>query len=129
MENNEIIYQSSNGELMHWGVKGQRWGVRRYQNPDGSLTSLGKKRRGQSSDKPSKTKEEKQAAKQAKKQAALEAARKKTAEKLEKTRSAIERARAKRILKQEKNELKKLNKKLEQEKQAEKITVSLRKSF
>ena len=25
-------------ELMHFGVKGQRWGVRRYQNPDGSLT-------------------------------------------------------------------------------------------
>ena len=30
--------------LYHHGVKGQRWGVRRYQNPDGSLTALGKKR-------------------------------------------------------------------------------------
>lgn len=30
--------------LMHYGVKGQRWGVRRYQNPDGSLTEAGKKR-------------------------------------------------------------------------------------
>ena len=29
--------------LMHHGVKGQRWGVRRYQNEDGSLTSAGKK--------------------------------------------------------------------------------------
>ena len=32
--------------LMHYGIKGQKWGVRRYQNPDGTLTELGKKRRG-----------------------------------------------------------------------------------
>lgn len=31
-------------ELMHYGVKGMRWGVRRYQNADGTLTSAGKKR-------------------------------------------------------------------------------------
>ncbi len=31
-------------ELYHHGVLGQRWGVRRYQNKDGSLTALGKKR-------------------------------------------------------------------------------------
>lgn len=30
--------------LIHYGVKGQKWGVRRYQNKDGSLTSAGKKR-------------------------------------------------------------------------------------
>lgn len=31
-------------ELYHHGVKGQKWGVRRYQNADGSLTPLGKKK-------------------------------------------------------------------------------------
>lgn len=35
---------TSNGELYHWGVKGQKWGVRRYQNKDGSLTAAGRKR-------------------------------------------------------------------------------------
>lgn len=33
-----------NNELQHWGVKGMKWGVRRYQNKDGSLTPAGKKR-------------------------------------------------------------------------------------
>lgn len=36
--------------LYHHGVKGQRWGVRRYQNPDGSLTALGKKRLSKNGD-------------------------------------------------------------------------------
>ena len=34
----------NNAELYHHGVKGQRWGIRRYQNKDGSLTAYGKKR-------------------------------------------------------------------------------------
>ena len=34
----------SENELYHWGVKGMRWGVRRYQNKDGTLTPAGKKR-------------------------------------------------------------------------------------
>lgn len=31
-------------ELYHHGIKGQKWGVRRFQNPDGSLTAAGRKR-------------------------------------------------------------------------------------
>lgn len=33
-----------NNELYHHGIKGMKWGVRRYQNKDGSLTPKGKKR-------------------------------------------------------------------------------------
>ena len=37
-----MLYYST--ELSHYGVKGQKWGVRRFQNPDGSLTDKGYKK-------------------------------------------------------------------------------------
>ena len=35
-----------NDYLAHYGVKGQKWGVRRYVNPDGTLTEEGKRKYG-----------------------------------------------------------------------------------
>lgn len=40
-EEQEMIHGS---ELTHHGILGQKWGVRRFQNPDGTLTEAGKKR-------------------------------------------------------------------------------------
>lgn len=37
-------------ELQHWGIKGMKWGKRRYQNSDGSLTEAGKKRYNKEAD-------------------------------------------------------------------------------
>lgn len=38
------IQPSYKDSLAHHGIKGQKWGVRRYENYDGTLTSSGKKR-------------------------------------------------------------------------------------
>ena len=55
------------GELYHHGVKGQKWGIRRYQNHDGSLIKSGKKHSAKVSDFLSKYKEKTAAKKFAKK--------------------------------------------------------------
>ena len=44
--NSTIKYVGVDGGeyLVHFGILGQKWGVRRFQNPDGTLTEAGKKR-------------------------------------------------------------------------------------
>lgn len=41
-------YYLTNNELYHFGIKGQKWGLRRYQNFDGSYTQAGLERYGRS---------------------------------------------------------------------------------
>ena len=41
------IYYVVPNELYHHGIKGQKWGVRRFRNEDGSLTSAGKRRQAE----------------------------------------------------------------------------------
>ena len=49
-------YILHSNELSHHGIKGQKWGKRRFQNKDGSLTPAGKKRYDDSPGEPKKSK-------------------------------------------------------------------------
>lgn len=44
-DDNEMILIHS-ADVCHWGILGMKWGVRRYQNEDGTLTELGKQHYG-----------------------------------------------------------------------------------
>lgn len=51
MNNDWREYNGDPSYLAHHGIKGQKWGVRKYQNMDGTLTAEGKQRYGSSADK------------------------------------------------------------------------------
>lgn len=50
VDKNQGEIKMENQSLTHHGINGQRWGVRRFQNPDGTLTAAGKRRYSTMSD-------------------------------------------------------------------------------
>lgn len=66
-----------NNELMHHGVKGMKWGIRRYQKKDGSLTALGRYKQYKTNKQRKKNLEKAREAKAAKKKAATQPVQKK----------------------------------------------------
>lgn len=83
----EYVVASPDSELQHHGTKGMKWGVRNYQNKDGSLTAAGRKRYGDY-DGPPKKKVSRKVQRQRKK--ALEKAREAKAAKKQAEKDAEE---------------------------------------
>lgn len=54
-------FDSWNSELMHYGILGQKWGIRRFQNADGTRTPAGQKRRARLEAKAARKAERKEA--------------------------------------------------------------------
>lgn len=81
------------GELYHHGIKGMKWGIRRFERKDGTLTAAGKKRYNDSDSEKKAPKEK------SKRQQTLEAAyRKKRIPKAEAEKMAAKRVRAEKIV-------------------------------
>lgn len=51
-----MTFVDTSQAIEHHGIKGQKWGVRRFQNKDGSLTPAGKKRSSDGSNSKQKNK-------------------------------------------------------------------------
>lgn len=98
-------------ELMHHGIKGQKWHVRRFQNKDGSLTVAGKKRYSTDGGSDSKSKIKDAVARYKAKIAASKA-------KKEEARKAAEAAKPKSIGNMDNDELRKTIESLQLKKQA-----------
>lgn len=110
--------------IEHFGIKGQKWGVRRFQNEDRTLTPAGKERYNKSdSDGKKQAKEEKRAEKQkAKEEAELLKQARKEAREAAKPESSTWKSKEAKYLSDE--ELNRRNSRLQREKQYRDMTES-----
>lgn len=104
MENSNQLKEN---ELYHWGVRGMRWGIRRYQNPDGSLTQAGKRKRLAEQTDSKVKKIESQTEAKIKKMKEASKVNKKVAKAEEKAKAKIEKAEKKYGLKKDEGDSKK----------------------